>query len=66
MNRAILSRVLLFILPVLLVGYCGFKANVRNREFAIVLQAGKETHEGMARAVHALLYATELKEKGYK
>lgn len=26
--------------------------------------AGKESHEGMARAVHALLYAKELKEHG--
>ena len=38
----------------------------QNKKFAIVLQAGKETHEGMARAVHALLYAAELKEKGYE
>ena len=33
--------------------------------YAIVLQAGNETNEGMARAVHALLYATEMAEKGY-
>ncbi len=33
--------------------------------YAIVLQAGNETNEGMARAVHALLYATEMVEKGY-
>ncbi len=33
--------------------------------YAIVLQAGNETNEGMARAVHALLYATELAEEGY-
>src|SRR5262249_3820225 len=30
-----------------------------------ILQAGKETHEGMARAVHALLYSRELKEHGH-
>lgn len=33
--------------------------------YAIVLQAGAETNEGKARAVHALLYARELAEKGY-
>lgn len=34
--------------------------------YAIVLLAGNETNEGKARAVHALLYATELAEKGYE
>lgn len=34
-------------------------------KYAIVLQAGAETNEGMARAVHALLYARELAEHGY-
>ena len=36
------------------------------QKFAVILQAGKESHEGMARAVHALLYSTELKEDGYE
>jgi hypothetical protein len=31
---------------------------------AIVLQAGTESHEGLARALHALLYASEVKERG--
>jgi hypothetical protein len=35
-------------------------------KYAIILQAGTETHEGMARAVHALLYAKELKEHGHQ
>ncbi|MBI2104392.1 MAG: DsrE family protein [Candidatus Omnitrophica bacterium] len=35
-------------------------------KYAIILQAGKESHEGMARAVHAFLYAKELKEHGHK
>ena len=30
----------------------------------IILQAGSETHEGRARALHALLYAKELREAG--
>ena len=34
-------------------------------KYAIILQAGNETNEGAARAVHALLYARELAEKGY-
>lgn len=34
-------------------------------KYAIVLQAGTESHEGMARAVHALLYAQELLEHGH-
>ena len=37
-----------------------------NNKYLIILQAGTEGHEGMARAVHALLYATELKQKGYE
>ena len=32
----------------------------------IILQAGKESHEGMARAVHDLFYSKELKEHGHK
>ena len=33
---------------------------------AIILLAGNETNEGMARAVHALLYARELADSGYQ
>ena len=35
-------------------------------KYLIVLQAGKGTHEGLARAVHALLYTKELREHGYE
>lgn len=38
--------------------------NVPEQKIAIVLQAGSETHEGLARALHALLYAQELTERG--
>lgn len=34
-------------------------------KYLIVLQAGNETHEGQARALHALLYSKELKEHGH-
>ena len=34
-------------------------------KYAVILQAGKESHEGMARAVHAFLYANELAEHGH-
>lgn len=45
----------------------GFAAEEKEKgKYAIVLQAGSETHEGMARAVHALLYARELAESGYQ
>ena len=37
-----------------------------KKKYAIVLQAGAETNEGTARAVHALLYARELAENGYE
>ena len=37
-----------------------------SRQFVIVLQAPRETQEGMARALHALLYAQELKEHGHE
>ncbi len=36
-----------------------------ERKFLIVLQADTDRHEGLARALHALLYAKELKEAGY-
>lgn len=35
-------------------------------KYLVILQAGKESHEGMARAVHALLYSKELKEHGHE
>lgn len=35
-------------------------------KYLVILQAGKESHEGMSRAVHALLYARELHEHGHK
>ena len=34
--------------------------------FAIILQAGTETHEGLARATHALLYSKDLMEQGHQ
>ena len=35
-----------------------------DTKIGIVLQAGTETHEGLARALHALLYTKELVERG--
>lgn len=35
-----------------------------NNKIGIVLHAGTETHEGLARALHALLYTRELVERG--
>ena len=54
---------LLFI--ALLITGVAFAEKEPKGRYAIVLQAGNETNESKARAVHALLYATELAEKGY-
>ncbi len=35
-------------------------------KYLIILQAGKENHEGMARAVHALLYSKDLRGHGHE
>ncbi len=37
---------------------------LETSKIAVILQAGAETHEGMARALHALLYTRELVEEG--
>lgn len=42
------------------------QAEAARGKYLVILQAGMETHEGMARAVHALLYSKELKEHGHK
>lgn len=54
----------LFVL--LLVCLSGVNAYADNGKYLVILQAGKESHEGMARAVHALLYSKELKEHGHE
>jgi hypothetical protein len=41
-------------------------AETEKGSYAVILQAGNETNEGMARAIHALLYSRELAENGYK
>lgn len=50
----------------LLVCSLGANAYAAKGKYLVVLQAGKESHEGMARAVHALLYSKELKEHGHE
>lgn len=63
MKKAI-SFLAVFIVAMLVIGDYAARADKPNKKFAIILQAGTESHEGMARAVHALLYSIELKEKG--
>ena len=47
--------------------FTGFAEEVTaQKKYAVVLQAGNETNEGMARAVHALLYTKELAEGGHQ
>jgi hypothetical protein len=43
----------------------GFADEAKGK-YAVILQAGNETNEGMARAVHALLYTQELAEHGHQ
>ncbi len=55
---------------VLLIALCilhdtGHGQKARERKFAVILQADTGNHEGLARALHALLYAEELREGGY-
>ena len=57
-----MKKLLMILLMTLGVTFAG---DAPKGGFAIILQAGNETNEGMARAVHALLYATELAEGGY-
>ena len=52
-------------LILLLIGILGSNVYAAKGKYLVVLQAGKETHEGMARAVHALLYSKELTESGH-
>jgi len=59
-----------FITVIFLVAFMtsGYISNTwaESGKYLIILQAGKETHEGTARAVHALLYSKELKEHGHE
>jgi hypothetical protein len=59
-----MKRWILLVL-VLAGGLAPGRAAEEKGKYAIVLQAGAETNEGTARAVHALLYARELAENGY-
>ncbi len=40
-------------------------AHAAPSKYLVILQAGRQSHEGMARAVHALLYSKELKARGH-
>ena len=66
MEKKTIIIIVLFAIIVSFITCSLFNACVSNKRFAVILQAGKKTHDGMARALHALLYATELKEKGYE
>ena len=54
------------LLLIVLLFAVGAFAGEPKGKYAIVLQAGAETNEGTARAVHALLYARELAENNYQ
>ncbi len=42
------------------------EAQSAKGKYLIILQAGTESHEGLARALHALLYTRELIESGHE
>ncbi len=61
-----MKRILgLLLAAMIFCGMCADADDASKGRYAIVLQAGNETNEGMARAIHALLYARELVENGY-
>jgi len=37
-----------------------------TRKFLVILQAGTQSHEGLARSLHALLYSQELHDHGHE
>jgi len=49
----------------LLASLVGLPMDAAADQFAVVLQAGKKGPDGSARAVHAFVYAKELKEHGH-
>ncbi len=65
MRKAIVVLALLAVGVVAMAG-CTCQQSVPKSRFAIILQAGKKGSDGTARALHALLYATELRDKGYE
>jgi hypothetical protein len=64
--RKSLFIILLSAVVVLGVSHFVFAQQNPKGRFAVVLQAGKESPDGMARALHALLYSKELVEEGYE
>lgn len=62
-RRVVLSLAIIGFLLALV--YARAKEDAMDGKFVIILQAGTESHEGLARALHALLYAQELKSGGY-
>lgn len=59
----------LTVIAAALLGFAGvgpYAQTPKAGKYLVILQAGRESHEGMARAVHAFLYARELKEHGHE
>ncbi len=64
--RRLTTTLILMSLVLGVTGCATLRPSPPKQKFLIILQAGTESHEGLARAVHALLYSTELLEKGHK
>lgn len=54
---------ILILITILCLSAC--QSQIGKDKYLVILQAGIETKEGMARAIHALLYSQELLENGY-
>lgn len=61
-----IHKLLKALLILLFVASLGSNAYAAKGKYLLILQAGKESHEGMARALHALLYSHELREHGHE
>lgn len=61
-----MKKLLLTVLVCMAVSVVSAEEQEPKGRMAIVLLAGNETNEGMARAIHALLYARELADAGYE
>lgn len=66
MTRALIMAFVLAAVAAVVSGPHAATDSAAREKYVIILQAGKESHEGMARALHALLYARELKAHGHE
>ena len=64
MWRSLVIVALLVLLAPSMTGCGASQTSQPGGKFVVILQAGTESHEGLARALHALLYSSELLGEG--